>query len=218
VFLESLRAQASAPVWVLSNSQNIAYHEWMTRRYELKARAERQDQTRSRIVEAAIELHEAIGPARTTITQIAERARVGRLTVYRHFPDEPALLAACSGLYWERNPPPDPAAWRRVSDPAERLRMALRESYAYHRQTEPMIARVLADVGEEPVMAPYHEHWRRAADAVAAAWPVRGRQGRLLRAAIGHALSFSSWRGLTRGQGLSDDEAIELVTRLAPGP
>jgi AcrR family transcriptional regulator len=186
----------------------------MARRYELKKRAERQEQTKRRIIEAAIELHEALGPARTTITAIAERAGVGRLSVYRHFPDQPALLAACSGLYWQHNPAPEPTAWKHITDPLTRLRTALRESYAYHRQTEAMITRALNDVGEQPVMAPYHEHWRKAADIVAAGWGTRRRERKRLRAAVGHALSFTTWRSLTREQGLSDEEAIELILRL----
>jgi AcrR family transcriptional regulator len=186
----------------------------MGRRYELKKRAERQEQTKRRIIEAAMELHEAIGPARTTITAIAERAGVGRLSVYRHFPDEPTLLAACSGLYWEHNPAPEPTTWECITDPLARLRTALRQSYAYHRQTEPMIRRALADVGDQPVMAPYYEHWRKAADVVTAGWRTRGRERKRLRAAVGHALSFTTWRSLTHEQGLSDEAAIELVVRL----
>src|SRR5215831_14385617 len=190
----------------------------MARRYEQKLRAEQQAQTKRRITEAAIELHEAIGPARTTITAIAERAGVGRLSVYRHFPDEPALLAACSELYWRHNPAPDPSAWARIGDQHTRLRTALRESYAYHRRTEPMISHVLSDVGDKPVMAAYHQHWRNAADIVAAGWRTRGRERQRRRAAIGHALSFTTWRSLTREQGLSDEGAIDLVVRLVAAP
>src|SRR6476620_7794449 len=69
----------------------------MTRRYELKRRAERQDETRQRIVDATIELHQTIGAAQTTVSEIAKRAGVGRVTVYRHFPDEETLFNACSG-------------------------------------------------------------------------------------------------------------------------
>ena len=81
----------------------------MARKYELKRRAERQEETRRRIVEAAIELHRTKGPARTTLTDIARLAGVQRNTLYRHFPDERAIGLACSGLYMELNPPPDPA-------------------------------------------------------------------------------------------------------------
>jgi AcrR family transcriptional regulator len=186
----------------------------MARRYELKKRAEQQEETRRRIVESTIALHETVGPARTTITQIAEHAGVGRLTVYRHFPDELTLGRACSGLYWERNPLPDPERWRKVEDPRERLSVALRETYAYHRRTEAMHSRALADAAGSPIMAPYHEHWRRAADIVASAWRVRGSERALLRAAVGHALSFPTWRSLVRDQGLDDARAAALMRRL----
>ena len=188
----------------------------MTRAYELKQRAERQEQTRRRIIEAAIELHQTLGPAHTTVTDIAERAGVSRLTVYRHFPDELALGMACSGLYWELHPLPDPQAWRSSPTLAGRLRAALEETYAYHRATEPMMSHALADSVDSPIMQPYREHWQRAATVVAKA----GRRGDpadpVLQAAVGHALAFSTWQSLTRDQGLTDQEAIELMLRLVP--
>ena len=98
------------------------------------------------------------------MSEIAERAQVGRVTVYRHFPDEPTLARACSGQYFERHPFPDPERWQALADPVERLRTGLRETYAYHRATEEMITRVLADARDHPVLAPYHAHWRHAAD------------------------------------------------------
>jgi len=140
----------------------------MTRAYQLKRRAVRQDETRRRIVEAAIQLHQTIGPTATTITQIADRAGVGRVTVYRHFPDELTLAQACSGQYLEHNPPPDPERWRTITEPEERLRSALRETYAYHRATQQMFSHVLADARDHPVMAPYHAHWQHATDILTA--------------------------------------------------
>ena len=145
----------------------------MSRSYRLKRRAERQDQTRQKIIEAAIALHQAKGPAATTMNDIAEQAKVGRVTVYRHFPDDESLLRACSGQYFERHPFPDPASWYSIQDAAARLRRGLRETYAYHRETEPMMSRVIADARDLPIMAPYHAHWRRAAEILAAAWPAR---------------------------------------------
>src|SRR5436305_13264877 len=94
-------------------SRYIVYHQGMGRSYELKRRAARQDQTRQRIIEAAIELHQTIGPAATTVSEIAERAQVGRVTVDRHFPDEPTLARAFSGQDFERNPLPDAEHWSR---------------------------------------------------------------------------------------------------------
>ena len=186
----------------------------MARPYTLRRRAERQNETRRRIVEAAIELHQTIGPAATTVTEIAERAGVGRVTVYRHFADELTLARACSGLYFERHPAPDPERWTAIEEPEERLRTALRETYAYHRATEQMLSHVLADARDHPVMAPYHAHWERAADVLVAPWRARGRARTALRAAIALALDFETWRTLT-SNGLGDRDAAELMVRLA---
>jgi AcrR family transcriptional regulator len=190
------------------------YPQRVARSYQLKRRAERQDETRQRIIEAAIELHQTIGPAATTVSQIAERAHVGRVTVYRHFPDEPTLARACSGRYFERHPPPDPATWADIDDPEQRLRIGLTETYAYHRATNQMMSRVLADARDHEVMAPYHALWSHAAAVLADAWPARSRRRRLLRAGIALALSFDTWRMLTLEQELTDKQAVELMLRL----
>src|SRR5437867_7824855 len=162
----------------------------VSRSYQLKRRAEHRDETRQRIIEATIELHQTIGPKATTVSEIAERAQVGRVTVYRHFPDEPTLARACSGQYIQQHPFPDPDRWLAIADPVERLRTGLRETYAYHRATEAMFTRVLADARDHAVMEPYHAHWRNAADVLTKPWRERGRRRTLLRAGIAVALSF----------------------------
>ena len=77
------------------------------RNYELRARAGRQQATRRRIVEATVALHREVGPARTTVAEIARRAGVQRLTVYNHFPDDAQLFAACQAHFLAQHPPPD---------------------------------------------------------------------------------------------------------------
>jgi AcrR family transcriptional regulator len=185
----------------------------VTRRYELKRRGERQDETRQRIIDATIELHQTIGPAATTVTEIAQRANVGRVTVYRHFPDEAALSRACSGHYFALHPLPDLAAWRAVQEPGARVALGLAETYRYHRATQAMLGHALADAREHPVLQPYHEHWERAVDVLAAGWNARGKRRVLLRAALALALSFDTWQTLTREHGLSDDDAVELMLK-----
>jgi AcrR family transcriptional regulator len=187
----------------------------MARKYEMKRRAERQEETHRRITEAAVEMHQSLGPANTTISAIAERAGVQRLTVYRHFPDERALLAACSAHYSAGNPRPDPDSWAGISDPEERLGTALTETYEYHRRTEPMMSRVLRDAEVyAPVTeasAPYRRHWDRARYALVAGWGVDDRRLKTLLAALGHTLDFWTWRSLVGDQGLSDEEAVEMM-------
>ena len=186
----------------------------MTRRYELKRRAVLQEETRQRIVDATIELHSTIGAAQTTISEIAKRAGVGRVTVYRHFPDEETLFLACSGHYFSKHPFPNIEGWREVADPLDRLRQGLRESYAWHGENAEMISMALAEARDLPLMAPYHAFWEQAAETLAAAWRLRGRRRANLKAAIALALSFETHRTLTRAQQLSDEQAIELMVRL----
>ena len=187
----------------------------MSRRYELKRRAQQQDQTRQRIVDATIELHQAIGAAQTTISDIAKRAGVGRVTVYRHFPSEEALFAACSGHYFSQHPFPDIGSWEQIIDPRERMRQGLRESYAWHDENRAMIQMALAEARDLPIMAPYHGFWDAAAETLTTAWGIRGRRRANLKATIAIALSFDTHRTLTREQHLASEQAVELMTRLA---
>lgn len=187
----------------------------MTRKYDMKRRVERQEQTRRRIIEATVELHQSVGMARTTISAIAEKAGVQRLTVYRHFPDERALFTACTGHYMGTNPPPDPASWTQIADPQERLSAALSEVYAYHGHTEPMMANVIRDAPVHPLtreMAePYFQLFERMRYVLATGWGVEDEQLALLLALLGHALDFQTWHSLTRQQALSNEQAVEVM-------
>jgi len=186
----------------------------MNRPYKLRRRADAQAETRRKIVDATVSLHQEKGIAATSVSDIAARAGVGKVTVYRHFPDEETLVGACSGQYFEQHPLPDPEAWRAEHDRIKRLHLGLRQTYAFHRETAPMIARVLPEARDAPVMRPYHAHWRRAADVLAEAWPESAWDD-ALRAALSLALSFDCWRLLTVDQGLTDEQAVQVAARLA---
>jgi AcrR family transcriptional regulator len=187
----------------------------MTRKYDMKRRAKRQEETRQRILEATVELHQSVGMVRTTISAVAEKAGVQRLTVYRHFPNERALFSACTEYWSAANPPPDPASWTQIAAPQERLRSALAEVYAYHRRTEPMIANVVRDVEVHPLtreMAePSFQLFERMRYVLATGWGLEDEQRALLLAVLGHALDFQTWRSLTRLQALSDEQAIQVM-------
>ncbi len=138
------------------------------RKYELKKRAEQVAETHLRITEAAIDLHGTVGPARTTLSAVAERAGVERRTLYRHFPTESDLFAACSTHYFSANPWPDLAGWRAIRDPQERLEQGLDELYAYYERTEPMLSNVLRDAElvdfARDAVAPLHAYLEEAAE------------------------------------------------------
>lgn len=186
-----------------------------TRPYRKHRRAELEQKTRERIVEAAVELHGSVGPARTTVSGVAQRAGVQRATVYRHFPDEASLFAACSALWVERNAPPDLAGWAGVRDPDARLALGLAELYAWFGRTEQMIELLTRDAAVLASMrAQFQEfmaYFDGAADTLLRGRPERGPARRRVRAAVGHAVAFETWRSLVRRLGLTDAEAVELV-------
>ncbi len=183
-----------------------------SRPYRLRARADAMDRTRARITEAAIALHGSIGPAATTISAVAERAGVTRATLYRHFPNDEALFAACSAEWRSANPAPDTGAWEAIPDPRDRLETALPALYRWYRSSEGMRANLLRDLAVLPpaIRAGIASYPQRVADVLDAGWP---RPSRLRRAAIGHGVAFGTWQSLAH-EGLADAEAARLIIGL----
>jgi AcrR family transcriptional regulator len=184
------------------------------RPYRMKRRAELEEETRRRITESAVALHEQLGPAQTSVSAIAELAGVRRSTVYRHFPDEDALFAACSAHFRAQNPPPDPAAWAEIADPTTRTATALRELYAFYGRTHRMYESLFRDetlvASVAKRLADFHAYLGSAREVLLAG---RGRPTQRTRAALGHALAFSTWHSLTQEQRLVQDEAARLMCR-----
>jgi AcrR family transcriptional regulator len=191
----------------------------MARKYELKQRADAMAETRRRITEAAVELHGSLGPARTTVTAVAERAGVQRHTVYRHFPTEAELFASCSGHFAALHPSPDTDAWSRIDDPRERLATALDELYAWYEETGEMLKRILRDrelvEAIEPALQPFYDYLGHCAGVLSAGWGLRGRRKRLLEASIRHSVEFSTWQSLVRNGDITRSDAVSLMTTLA---
>ena len=162
-----------------------------------------------------MKLHGSVGPARTTISAVAEKAGVQRATVYRHFPDEEALFGACSAHWMSLHPPPDAGGWARIADPEERLRAGLADLYAWYGSDEQMFVNTRRDAALVPAMAGPVAAGRAALVAMVEALmrgrPERGHRRRRVLAAISHATAFGTWYSLTREGGLSDDEAIGVM-------
>jgi AcrR family transcriptional regulator len=188
----------------------------MARKYELKKRAEKQEETRRRIVDAAIELHRTRGPARTTLSDVARRAGVQRHTLYRHFADERALGMACSGTYAEANPAPDPEPWLLVRDPEERLRAGLAEMYSFFARNEEMLGSVLRDAEVDPLTREFFQLRFAAIERIRAILG-DGIRGRRRLAALDLALDFHTWRRLVRQSGLPQREAVDLMVQAVFG-
>lgn len=184
----------------------------MGRTYTLKRRAEQQAETRRRIVEAAVELHGSVGPARTTISMVAERAGVQRHTLYAHFPDERSLLMACSGLSLERDPLPDAALWRSIDDRRERLRTGLTAIYGWYERNAELAACVLRDVEIHPLVKEVSE--LRYGPYMAAYHEVLGTKLTAKQhAMLAVALNFFTWRTLAREGGLKARAAASVMVQ-----
>ncbi len=183
------------------------------RRYTLGQRAATQEETRRRIVEATVHLHETLGPRGTTISGVAERAQVQRLTVYRHFPDEEALFKACTGHWFSANPIPEPSGWAMEAGYA-RVKSALSQLYAYYRRTERMWTVTFRDEADVPSLAEPMHRVRAFLDAIrddlvdhlapdaSTIEPVR--------VTLGSAVQFLTWQSLAR-QGQDDATIAALV-------
>jgi AcrR family transcriptional regulator len=185
------------------------------RKYQLKARAESQRRTRERIVLATMELHQEVGPAQTTVSEIARRADVQRLTVYNHFPDDIDLFAACQGHWMELHPLPDFSSLMALPDPTQRVRACVRAFYGWYRETATMAEKVQRDRGAVPALDALMTKTADVAlaglsDALCAGFRLRGGRAERKRALIRLALDFWTWRRLHL-EGLDDDDAADLM-------
>ena len=181
------------------------------RGYQKAKRAEEEARTRARIVDAAEGLHATLGPARTTVAAIANRAGVTRATVYRHFADEESLFLACSRQWLSRQRLPRPETWARVHDPSERLRKGLTDIYRFYRDGEQMMTRIHHDDEVVPALVVAARRAREQLWLDVLLEPLAGRRRTTVRAAVAHAAAFSTWQSLCVVQGLSDRSATHLM-------
>ena len=189
------------------------------RRYQLKERARRQEETRQRITEATVALHEEVGPAGTAISEIARRAGVQRLTVYKHFPDESSLLAACNQHWSSLHPPPNPDPWSEIDDPYRRVRTALRELYSFYDENERMLSHVVRDAQAMPAVRKeleggFGRYLKQVAQLLADRWKLRGKRAERLAAQLDLVLRFDGWKELGRRTGGDPRKAADLAADL----
>jgi AcrR family transcriptional regulator len=182
------------------------------RKYELRRRAEAQEETRQKIVDATVELHEELGPRATTISAIAERAGVQRLTVYRHFPDDTALFGACSSQWFGEHPLPDPAIWRSLNDWRSRCRAGLAALYSYYRRNTAMLASVMRDADLPAMQAPmqgFVEYFGAMHhDLTNLAEPSLAKKKDFAQT-IRHAIAFPTWQSFA--DAFADEDLVALV-------
>lgn len=191
----------------------------VNRQYHQSARAESAAATRQRIVEAAVELHRSLGPARTSLSAVAREAGVSRPTLYAHFPDEASLFQACTMHWLSQDPPPDPGAWAEIDHPAERVAVALEEIYSHYSRNEELIDNVFRDMYVVESMRSFNVPLMEAGfaamtETLASAFDDDEAAASRRRAIVSVAISFATWKVLVMRQGLSDQDAVDLMTRL----
>jgi AcrR family transcriptional regulator len=178
-------------------------------------RARKQEETRRRIVEAVMDLHRTVGPARTTVCEVAERAGVGRMTVYNHFRTDRDLIGACSQRWAEENPFPDPAPWLEIDDPDRRADLALRSLFAWYRSGRDMLEKVLRDGEIVPALAGIlSEGWYPYLEGVVDVLMVGRGESTIVRASLRLLVDFGTWK-LLASSGLDDDTAAGLAVSMA---
>ena len=190
------------------------------RPYTLRARARRQEEVHRRITLAAVHLHGTVGPARTTVSDIAKHAGVRRATVYNHFPTDVDLVDACSSHWFSENPPPDPALWAEIPAPDRRAEAALGAMYDYYDRGRLMLENVLRDAAlipaiEEILRRKWEPMLNGIVEGLADGWissEVEGSSGDVeLRASLRVALDFFTWQKLA-ASGLSNEKSARLAT------
>lgn len=210
-----LKYEANVP-WCQSFGDQVSTIK--RRQYRMEQRAAKAAETHSAISRAAFELHSTVGPARTTVSSIAAKAGVQRLTVYRHFADERAIFEACTAYSFAHDPPPNPETWRSVSKPRFRLGHALAELYGYYERKHKLLENLYRDRDLDEVaaaLARRHATLAKGVKILLEIWPRHGKKReRMLAATIGHAMAFSTWQSLIQSQRLSKKEAIALMLRL----
>lgn len=188
------------------------------RRYTQRKRAAAREETRERIVEATMQLHEEIGPRATTISAIAQRAGVQRLTVYRHFPDEAAVFTACTSRWLELHPPPEPASWASCKPGMARVRAALEAFYRYYRATQRMWRAAHRDAPEVPAlqgpMAGFCDYLRGVGEGLHHELGVT--EDPRLAITLQHGLAFTTWASLD-AEALDDAAMADLVVAWLEG-
>jgi AcrR family transcriptional regulator len=161
-----------------------------------------------------VALHTSVGPARTTISAIADKAGVQRHTVYAHFPEENTLFAACTSHWALLHPFPPAEPWAAAADPLERLALALRDIWAWYAGVESDLELFFRDADLVPAVGADMSHYAERLTVIADRLAADLGGSSAVRAAVGHALAFETWRSLVCREGLTTAGAVDAMLAL----
>jgi AcrR family transcriptional regulator len=187
------------------------------RKYDMSKRAAAVEDTKRRIVEATMSLHDEQGISATSWDQIAERAGVGVGTVYRHFPSYDELLPACGAPTLARLAPPDPAHAPELFDGAaatdERLRRLVDEVFGIYERGAIVVETIRRERDVHPNVAEAEDVIESSIDSLVreALRPLEPSAAR--RRTVRALVDVRTWSALEHA-GHSPRSAREAVTEL----
>ncbi len=184
----------------------------MPRKYSMERRNASIEETRDRIVEATMELHNEKGILATSMQDIAARAGVSLGTVYRHFPSLDELVPACGARTFEVTPPPSSKVFADLEG-GERVRAFFVALYVHYEQARRPYEVGLAEATQIPVLQALMEraiaHQRGiCAEATAPLAPSEEALGLTIAMA-----SFHTWRAFNEA-GFSSEAAAALASEI----
>jgi AcrR family transcriptional regulator len=191
----------------------------MPRRYRMEARMRGVEDTRSRIVGAAMELHAEKGALATNWEDIAARAGVAPATVYRHFASLDQLIPACAQTVFDAigmdvlNEQQIERIYAGARSPSERLERYIRGTCNCYARGAGWLHAVRREADLIPAMSQAVEVQEKGNEAFVraafAGYDVDNGTVTVLAALT----DFPFWRSLTRG-GMSHAEAVEVICGL----
>ena len=123
------------------------------RRYNLGKRAQAAEDTRRRIIEATLSLHNEKGVVATSMQDIAGRADVALHTVYRYFPAIDDVVAGCGEHVMLLLDPPARDVFDRIDDFPGRVRILVTELFAMYERGARQIEVARCQANEVPALA-----------------------------------------------------------------
>jgi AcrR family transcriptional regulator len=182
------------------------------RTYRQEKRAASAEETRLRIVEAAMTLHAEQGIVATSIKDIAAMADVGIGTVYHHFPTYEDIVRACGARMHVLTRPPTPQSFAHLDSLDQRVERFVQELFAYYERY-PSFERGRCDRDKLPVLAEaVARHEKAIEEVVREALRLGQFDEQVIRTTIA-LVDFAVYRSLTDG-GLTVPQAADQVTQI----
>jgi hypothetical protein len=123
-------------------------------------------------------------------------------------------------MHWmSQDPPPDATAWLEIDDPHRRVGTALSQIYAHYARNEQVTGNVFRDMYLVESMRSFNVplvegSFTAMRETLGSAFSDDADLAVRRKAMLSVALSFNTWKTLVRAEGLTNEEAADLMARL----